>query len=234
MEIKLIDINKSFGSLKVLQNFNMTFAEGEISCLLGPSGCGKTTVLNVISRLIPFEGKIEGVSDSISYIFQSQRLLPNLTIYGNLEFVLKSVEPNKDKRREKILDLLRTVELEDRKDAYPRQLSGGMAQRVAMARAFVYPSDLLLMDEPFKGLDISLKKRLIEAFIKLWRKNKKTVVFVTHDIDEALLISDSITLLSDRAKILYQQAIDYPQEQRQLSDDNLIAVRTEIYRHFNQ
>lgn len=231
--MKLININKSYGDLKVLENFDMTFAEGEITCLLGPSGCGKTTVLNVISRLTPFEGHTEGVEDKISYIFQNQRLLPNLTVYGNLDFVLKGVEADKTKRKEKILELLRTVELEERKNAYPKQLSGGMAQRVAMARAFVYPSTLLLMDEPFKGLDISLKKRLIYAFIKLWRKDKKTVVFVTHDIDEALLIADSVTLLSDKAKILYRQEIDYPQEERQLSDDKLINIRTEIYRNFN-
>ncbi len=230
--MKLINVNKSYGNLKVLENFNMTFEEGKISCLLGPSGCGKTTVLNVISRLTPFEGVTEGVGDKISYIFQNQRLLPNLTVYDNLDFVLQGVESDKQKRQAKILELLRTVELEDRKDSYPKELSGGMAQRVAMARAFVYPSTLLLMDEPFKGLDISLKKRLIDAFIKLWRRDKKTVVFVTHDIDEALLLADDVKLLSDRAKVLFQQNIEYPQEQRQLSDDNLMAVRTEIYKNF--
>lgn len=231
--MRLININKNFGNLKVLENFDMSFPEGEITCLLGPSGCGKTTVLNVISGLVPFEGQTEGVAEKISYIFQNQRLLPNLTVYGNLDFVLRGAEGDKHKRQEKILELLSTVELEQRKDSYPSQLSGGMAQRVAMARAFVYPSSLLLMDEPFKGLDISLKKRLIAAFLKLWRKDKKTVVFVTHDIDEALLISDSVTLLSDRAKIIFRQNIDYPQEERQLSDERLMTVRTEIYRNFN-
>ncbi|MDD4316565.1 MAG: ABC transporter ATP-binding protein [Clostridia bacterium] len=231
--MKLVNINKSYGALKVLENFNMNFEEGEITCLLGPSGCGKTTVLNVISRLTDFEGEIKEPADKISYIFQTQRLLPNLTVYGNLDFVLQGAEKDKAIRRQKIYDILSAVELDSWKDAYPGQLSGGMAQRVALARAFVYPSTLLLMDEPFKELDISLKKRLVAVFLKLWAKDKRTVVFVTHDIDEALLLADNITLLSHKAKILHTHKIDLPQAQRQLSDDILITIRKDIYKNFD-
>lgn len=230
--MKLIDINKSYGSLAVLKNFSLEFEENKICCLLGPSGCGKTTILNIISSLVEYEGIVKRERGNISYIFQDQRLLPNLTVEKNLEYVLLSTGMNKSERMEKIDKVLALIELKDKKKSYPYQLSGGMLQRTAMARAFIYPSNLLLMDEPFKGLDISLKKRLIDEFLKLWSRDKRTVVFVTHDIDEALLIADRIVLLSDKAEIILDEKVNQSHNNRNLNSDNLIKIRKSIYKNF--
>jgi NitT/TauT family transport system ATP-binding protein len=133
------------------------------------------------------------------------------------------------KKIDKILDI---VELAQRRKAYPHELSGGMQQRVSMARAFIYPSQILLMDEPFKGLDIALKKKLIAAFLKLWQQDNKTVIFVTHDVDEALLLADKIVLLSPNAEILLNVDIDIERDKRSLSHAKISALRNRIYQNF--
>lgn len=227
--MKLININKSFGNVEVLKDFNIEFEKNEICCILGPSGCGKTTILNIISKLTSYEGTIENNEKDISYIFQSQRLLPNLTVKGNLDYVLASTEKNKKIREQKIYEILKLVELEEWGNAYPSQLSGGMGQRVAMARAFVYPSKLLLMDEPFKGLDFVLKNRLTNEFLQLWKRDKKTVVFVTHEIDEALLVASRVILLSKNAQILMDEKITLPTTQRDLTHKTINEIRKKIY-----
>ncbi|MGN1042296.1 MAG: ABC transporter ATP-binding protein [Christensenellales bacterium] len=233
--MKLKNISKSFGDNKIFSNFDIEFSEGKITAVLGPSGCGKTTLLNIISGLTDFSGKreinpikknetevVKSISDCdkserISYMFQSLRLIPNLTVYGNLEYVLKDIR-NKNERRETIFDILKKVELFDKKDAYPSELSGGMAQRAALARAFVYAAPLLLMDEPFKGLDVSLKKRVIDVFVKLYSDDGRTVVFVTHDIDEALLLADRIIVLKKGGEIIFDGVIDKPRADRSIGD----------------
>ncbi|MFW5780002.1 MAG: ABC transporter ATP-binding protein [Bacillota bacterium] len=230
--MKLININKKYNDLTVLKDFSLQLEENKICCLLGPSGCGKTTVLNVISNLVSYEGTVEKESGNISYIFQNQRLLPNLNVEKNLEYVLLSCGLSKEQITKKIDNILSIVELTEKKKSYPAQLSGGMQQRVAMARAFIYPSVLLLMDEPFKGLDIVLKKRLVEAFLKLWHRDKKTAIFVTHDIDEALLIADRIVLLSDKAQILMDKFVNQPRQNRDLNNDTMIKIRKDIYKRF--
>ena len=228
--MKLIDITKSYGQTQVLKKFNLEINEKEITCILGPSGCGKTTLLNIISNLIDYEGKVEKDTGRISYIFQNKRLLTNLTVYDNLDYVLSNLQKDRQKRKEIINKILEIVELSSWQNKYPKELSGGMAQRVSMARAFVYPSSLLLMDEPFKGLDILLKKRLISAFLKLWQNDERTVVFVTHDIDEAILISDRIILLSKNGNILLERDINLNKNCRDFTEKSLIELRNDIYR----
>lgn len=230
--MKLTSINKSYGDLQVLKDFNLTVPESAITCLLGPSGCGKTTILNIIADLIDYQGNIERVEQGISYIFQHNRLLPNLNVQDNLEYVLSAVEKDKAKRIQSIDKILKTVELDKWRKYYPSQLSGGMQQRVSMARAFIYPSQLLLMDEPFKGLDILLKKKLIEAFLHLWRTDNKTVVFVTHDVDEALLLSNKLVLLSNSGEIIWKAEIAECQDTRDLAQQSLMKIRREIYTRF--
>ena len=164
--MKFIDINKSYGDIKVLTDFNLELIDNKINCIIGPSGCGKTTILNIVAELTEYQGKVEREQKGISYIFQNNRLLPNLNVQDNLEYVLSTIEKDKNERMKKIDKILDIVELAQRRKAYPHELSGGMQQRVSMARAFIYPSQILLMDEPFKGLDIALKKKLIAAFLK--------------------------------------------------------------------
>jgi len=191
--IKLENIYKSYNEKVIYENFNLEIKENEILCILGVSGSGKTTLLNMLAGLTDYKGNIVGSFDKISYIFQEDRLISNLTVKQNISYVTGS-----DKG---ISEILKMVELSSSENLYPNQLSGGMNRRVSMARAFCYPSNLLLMDEPFSNLDIALKLRLIETFKTLYKNNNKTTIFVTHDLDEALMLSDRIILI-DKGKII--------------------------------
>lgn len=224
----LNNVSKKYGDKSVIKNFSLTVEDGTVVSLLGVSGVGKTTLLNIIAGLIPFEGSVTGVG-RVSYVFQTTRLIPNLTVRQNVEFVLKSVISDKEKRGAAAAAVLNTVELGGYADAYPSSLSGGMAQRVSMARAFAYPSDTLLMDEPFTGLDVSLKKRLIGAFADLYGKGGRTVVCVTHDIDDALLLSDRIVVIGQEGEILFDVKMKSGKFTRTLSDDETVSIKQRIY-----
>ena len=186
--MKLSNITKKYGETVALNNVELAIEEGKITAVLGESGAGKTTLLNVIAGHIPYEGSVEGVGE-VSYLFQSPKLLPNLTVEGNLKFVLPK------ENWENIALMLQKVGLKGKEKSFPRQLSGGERQRVAIARAFLFPHDVLLMDEPFSSLDLSLKKSLMELTGQLWREKKNTVVFVTHDVHEAVMLSHRAVLL---------------------------------------
>jgi len=189
--IELDKVNKKFGENIIFNDFSLKIKNNEITTILGPSGCGKTTLLKMISGIDEdYEGNINGIDPTkISFIFQEPRLLNWKSVYDNIAFVTDN---------EKVInEALCLVDLESEKDLYPKSLSGGMKQRVAIARAFAYPSKLLLMDEGFTGLDLKIKLELIEYFIKIWEKDQKTVIHITHDIDEALLISDRVIQLSN-------------------------------------
>src|SRR5665648_104574 len=144
----------------------------------------------------------------ISYIFQESRLYPWFTVYDNIDRILKNQYPDYSKRNSIITDYLELVELYISKNLYPSELSGGMKQRLSIARAFAFPSEILLMDEPFSSLDINLKNSVIDSFKKLWLKNNKTVIFITHDIDEAVMLSDTIYLIDENpVKIRFTKVI---------------------------
>ncbi len=207
------DVDKKYNDLVVFEKLNLTIKDHEITAILGPSGCGKTTLLNIISKTTDYSGTIEGNDGKISYLFQSQRLLSNLTVKKNIEYVLRSYLDKQE--REKVTnDILKKVELTEFANYYPSQLSGGMAQRVSIARAFAYDSDIMLMDEPFKGLDISLKKKIIDVFLRLYKSDKKTTLFVTHDIDDALIMANRIIVLSSDGKIVLDETINEPFDER--------------------
>lgn len=195
-EVQIINLCKAYEGHKVFHNLNMKILENEITVISGPSGCGKTTLLNIISGIEKQDsGQILLKDNSISYIFQEDRLIPHLTVYENITFVLKSTINKKeiDIIANKYLSLVKLV---DHKDKLPRNLSGGMKRRVAIARAFAYRSRLLLMDEPFKGLDDKLKSAIIEEFLNLYKNDKRTVILVTHDTKEAELLGNVIYPLS--------------------------------------
>jgi len=189
--IELKNIDKKYDENIIFKEFSLNIEENEITTILGPSGCGKTTLLKMISGLDQdFKGIIKGIDlTKISFIFQEPRLLNWKTVYDNIAFVTND--------QEVITEALRLVDLEVEKDLFPKKLSGGMKQRVAIARAFAYPSNLLLMDEGFTGLDLKIKLELINYFIKIWEKDQKTVIHITHDIDEALLLSDRVIQFSN-------------------------------------
>lgn len=187
--IECKDISKKYDKI-IFDHFNLTIPEHSITCILGESGVGKTTFLKMIAGMIPYQGTITGV-EKISYIFQEVRLIPHLTVYENLKLICPKLTD------EEILGVLKEFKIEDKINHYPKQLSGGEAKRVSIARAFLYDGSIILMDEPFASLDLSLKLDLISYFSKHWLEKKKTVIFVTHDIDEALLLGHSILLLKD-------------------------------------
>jgi NitT/TauT family transport system ATP-binding protein len=223
--IRLNNISKTFDNLTILKDFNLEIKKDKIICFLGASGCGKTTLLNIISGTLEYDGgSIEGINNNISYIFQDTRLLPWATIENNIKFVLKSNKNiNVDKVTKKYIDI---VKLNKFSHYYPQQLSGGMKQRVSIARAFAYSSDTLLMDEPFQGLDYDLKIELINAFLELWEKDNRTVIFVTHDLDEALLLADKIYILDGRPiKIKKEIEINIPKRERIKQKDKINEYR---------
>ncbi len=217
MALTVRNLKKGYTEIPIFENFNLIIEEKKITCILGPSGIGKTTLLNVISGitnadsgdLSDFKGR------NFSYIFQEPRLLRWKTVYGNISFVLKDLYSKKETGQitNKYIDM---VGLAKFRDYYPDNISGGMIQRVSIARAFAYPSEILIMDEPFKSLDMKLKKNLINSFINLWEIDRRTVIFVTHDVEEAAYIGNNIFILKDSlpTNIKKEVNIDLPQKER--------------------
>lgn len=197
MGIEINNIKKIYSDLEVFRDFSLSLPERKISCILGPSGCGKTTLLNMIGGITTQDKGTIDLSNQqiISYIFQEPRLLPWKTVRENIEFVVKDLY-NKDPLKN-IDQYIKMVGLDAFKDYYPSALSGGMKQRVSIARAFIYPSDIILMDEPLKTLDPRLKLNLMKIFLRIWQYDKRTVVFVTHDVDEALILGEKIFIFSN-------------------------------------
>lgn len=187
--MQLTNVTKRYGTVTALENFTVEFKSGTATAVLGESGAGKTTLLRVIAGLTSYEGEVRG-AERVSYMFQESKLLPNLTVQDNLKFVLPKTE------WEKTDEMLARVGLAGKEKRYPCELSGGEKQRVAFARALLFPHDVLLMDEPFSSLDLSLKKSLIELVRSLREERRETVVFVTHDVHEAVLLASRAVVLS--------------------------------------
>lgn len=197
-------ITKNYDELRVFQDLSLEFPDGKITAILGPSGCGKTTILKILAGLAKANQGTVVSTAKVGFIFQEPRLLPWLTIYGNLALVLEDQLPSVTVATQ-IEHYLKAVGLEAYHNFYPRQLSGGMKQRAAMARAFLYPAELLLMDEPFKSLDLKTRHQLVFDFLTLWRQKPNTVVVVTHDVREAIQLGDEILVLSEKPALLVER-----------------------------
>lgn len=187
-----------------LEDVNLSFEKGEFICLLGPSGCGKSTLLNIIAGLEnPTDGKmflhdkeIKDVGVDRAMMFQDSALFPWLKVIDNVEFGMKMAGIPKAERIEKAIKYLKMVHLTKFKDSYVHELSGGMRQRVALARALTLDSEVLLMDEPFSALDSQTKSILQLQLQKVWWETKKTIVFVTHNVEEAVLLADKVVVMA--------------------------------------
>lgn len=219
--MKVINIKKNYGERKILAGVSFEGKEGRVTVILGESGCGKSTLLGILSNNIKdFSGEIvfdRDISSGISYIFQEDTLIPWKTVYENIEYVLKD-KISASEMRTYIEKYLKMVNLLEYKDEYPEHLSGGMKRRVGIARAFAYPSDYLFMDEPFEFLDIKTKGEIIEYFKLLQEENKKTVLFITHDIESALKIGDKIVVFSSKPTRV-KRVFDTVTNNEKLSDE---------------
>ncbi|MBW6410072.1 ATP-binding cassette domain-containing protein [Clostridium weizhouense] len=199
MKLEVRNLTKSYDNEKIFKNFNLQFSDEKVNCIIGESGCGKSTLLNILAHLISVDdGKILGISkQDISYIFQEDRLIEWLTIKENLNIALKRYYDDSE-IESRINNLLLSLGLENVKDKYPSELSGGMKQRVNIARAFGKPSKLILMDEPFKSLDYTLKYKIIDEFKYMLLKENRMVILVTHDVEEAIYFDGNIIVLGKR------------------------------------
>ncbi len=224
LEVK--QLSKLFNGLPVLEGLNLTVGEREITALVGPSGCGKSTLLNLIAGITgDYEGEIINGFGRTGYVFQEDRVLPWMTVYDNIRIV------RDDTDHKRIMQLIEQMHLDGFEDYYPDQLSGGMRQRCGIARAFYYGSELLLMDEPFKSLDYCLRIEMLSYLKALWEQEQNTVLFVTHDIEEALQIADRILVFSRRPSSVIRE-IKLPRQSglRDLSNERLMAERAELIR----
>jgi NitT/TauT family transport system ATP-binding protein len=206
--IELRDVAVQFGADKIFSGLSFAIAQGELACLLGPSGCGKSTMIRIMGGLIePTHGfiRVGGRSPqlargTLAYVFQSPRLVPWRNACDNVGLAIELRAPSvgKSERRERAIKLLQMVGLGRDVDKYPAMLSGGERQRVAIARALAVDPSIILMDEPFSALDPDTRRRMRADLIQLWQETRKTIVFVTHDLDEALELADRIVLFSGK------------------------------------
>ncbi|WP_299525940.1 ABC transporter ATP-binding protein [uncultured Methanobrevibacter sp.] len=248
MAIEIKNINKSFharGSdhdIKVLDNVNLNIKDGEFVCLLGPSGCGKTTLLRLIAGLDhPTDGEVIADGEHVNepsgdraVIFQQYSLFPWLTVLDNVLFGLNlKKDSNKEENIKAAERYLESVGLIDFKDSYPYELSGGMKQRVAIIRSLLNHSPILLMDEPFSALDMQNRHMLQEQLIGVWKRFNNTIVFVTHDVDEAVYLADKIVIMDKNpGKIKEIFEVDMPRLRKRESKE-FIEIQEKILEKLN-
>ena len=243
-KIRLQDVSLSYrteadSSLLALDQINLRVQPGEFLCIVGPSGCGKSTLLHLIAALQkPTSGSVM-VDDNVVaspgtdriLIFQEHGLFPWLTVGQNIEFGMKMKGLPKTEREEKTRYYLRLVHLSHFRDSRPHQLSGGMRQRVALARALATEPDVLLMDEPFAALDAQTRDLLHDELEKIWAETGRTIIFVTHNVREAVRLGDRVALMSFRpGRIKQEFAVDLPRP-RHLEDPNVARAAREILDH---
>lgn len=236
-------LTKIFGSgersVTALDDVSLDIAEGEFSVVVGPSGCGKSTLLNIVAGLehqssgaAAMDGEeITGPSAQRGMVFQSYTLFPWLTVRKNVEFGLRIKGMPTAERADIARKYLRLVGLEEFENALPKELSGGMKQRTAIARVLANSPDMLLMDEPFGALDAQTRMQLQDLLLDVWREEQATVLFITHDIDEAILLADTIHIMSSRPGRIIRTIdvdIERPRDHRITVSKRFAEIKTEI------
>lgn len=212
-----------FDGLPVLEDVSFQVADDEIAALIGPSGCGKSTILNVIAGLKAADGgSLSGNQGATAFVFQDDRLLPWRSVWKNISLARDQED------REAIARLIRDVGLEGFEHYLPGQLSGGMKKRCGIARAFYSRSDLLLMDEPFQGLDYPLRQEMLKMLLAVWREHRQGILFVTHEIEEAFTVAGRVLVLSRRPSKIIREIILPPYEERRADHPELLQARQEI------
>lgn len=237
-KISLKNISKTFylkdRTVEVLKDITFDVKENEFLVLLGPGQCGKTVMLNIMANLekqtsgeIEFEGGRPAMGD-LGVVFQKYALFPWKTVMGNVEMNQKLKGMDKEARRAKAQEYINLVGLQGFESSIPKQLSGGMKQRVGIARAYASESDIMLMDEPFGALDAQTRYQMEDEIIKIWEQNKRTIVFVTNNVEEAIYLGDRILLLASRPSYIKQEyVVDLPRPRSQ-TDRAFLELRNEI------
>lgn len=221
-----VAISHGYGALQVHEDLRFTVRENEFVCISGPSGCGKTTLLDILCGLLaPTRGRvlIDGKPanpkrHNISFVFQEPSTLPWLTVWDNIATGLRIRKAPKEVVRKEVEEIIDVVSLRGYERYYPHQISGGMKQRVAIARAFATHADLILMDEPFVSLDQPTRERMQQEVLDIWQRHRRTIVFVTHNIEEAVFLGDRVIVLSAKpARILADIRVGLPRPRDPLS-----------------
>ena len=235
MKVVFRNIGMTFGSVRVLDDINLSVAAGEFVCILGPSGCGKSTLLNIAGGFVPpTEGEVRIDGEPVTgpdprriFVFQERGVFPWLTVEENIGFGL--FRQSEREKRERIAHYVQLVGLKGFEKSYPRELSGGMKQRLEVARALAVNPDVLYLDEPFGALDSITRLQMRRELLRIWEAERKTILFVTHDIEESVQLADRVVVLSARPGRV-QRIVDIDiAHPRDLSDSRYIALRDEIF-----
>lgn len=236
LKIQVLNLTKRFGDLTVLDDISFNVAQGELVAIVGPTGCGKTTFLNMLSKLMPAtEGSIliDGEeanprNHNISYVFQEPTCLPWRTVRENvaLGMEIKGVSPKE--RMQRSDEIMELVGLSSCANLYPNQVSASMIQRIAVSRAFAVCPDLLLMDEPYGQLDVKLRYYLEDELVNLWRTLKSTILFVTHNIEEAVYVADRILVLSNKPTTIKSEILVDLERPRKLTSPEFVDLRKQV------
>ena len=235
-KVQVSNLTKRFDELLVLDNISFDVHDGEFLCVVGPTGCGKTTFLNVLSKLVPAtEGEIyidgepaDPRKHNLSFVFQEPSSMPWRTVEDNIRFGLEVKKVPRAQVAGRIDEMLDLVGLKDFRNYYPRQLSASMDQRVVIARAFAINPDLLLMDEPYCQLDVKLRYYLEDEIIRIWRELKRTVIFVTHNIEEAVYVAERILVLTPKPTTVKAEIkVDLPRP-RNFADPAFVRIREQV------
>jgi NitT/TauT family transport system ATP-binding protein len=235
VKVRFSGVNMHFGAVDVLRDITLDVREGELVCILGPSGCGKSTLLNIAAGfLTPASGEVSidgqpvrGPDRRRIFVFQERGLFPWLTVDENIGFGLFDVSASE--RRARVAHYVQLVGLQGFERAYPRELSGGMKQRVEVARALAVNPDVLYLDEPFGALDSITRLQMRGELLRIWGAERKTILFVTHDIDESVQLADRVVVMSARPgsiRRVVEVDIAHP---RDLSAPRYLALRDEIF-----
>lgn len=235
-KVEVRNLTKYFGDLHVLDNISFNIKEGEFVCVVGPTGCGKTTFLNLLTRIhYPTAGDllINGESadpkkHNLAFVFQEPSALPWLTVEKNLRFGLELKKLPKEEIGRRVEEIIRILGLEKFRNSYPHQLSVSTAQRIIIGRAFAMHPDLLLMDEPYGQMDIKMRFYLEDEVIRIWKELGSTVVFITHNVEEAVYLAERVLILTNKpASIKEEVTIDLPRP-RDVADPRFIELRKYI------
>ena len=234
-KVRFRNIGMSFGPISVLEDINLDVEQGEFVCVLGPSGCGKSTLLNIAGGfLAPVQGEVTIDGERVTgpdprriFVFQERGVFPWLNVEENIAFGLFRMDENE--KRHRVAHYVSMVGLQGFEKSYPRELSGGMKQRLEVARALAVNPDVLYLDEPFGALDSITRLQMRRELLRIWQAERKTILFVTHDIDESVQLADRVVVLSarpGRVQRIVEVDIEHP---RDLSDPRYIARRDEIF-----